>query len=118
MLSLYFHVRNDFWTIWNIFQKQKTQTFQNMCHENVYKTCLKLDVRPILDAYNLLVYGETLSDKTGKSQKKIKKRVNQKHENVDVISIISSVISMLHIFKYAPTEQAQNLLHFCISSSS
>ena len=33
-----------------------------MCHEHVYRTCIKLDVRPILDAYNLLGYGETLSE--------------------------------------------------------
>ncbi len=44
--------------------------FQKTCHKNVYKTCLKLDFRPILDAYNLLGYGETLSDKSGNSQQK------------------------------------------------
>ncbi len=48
--------------------KTKSQTIQTMCHENVYKTCLKLDFRPILYAYNLLGYGETLSGKIRKSQ--------------------------------------------------
>ncbi len=44
---------------------QTSQTHQQMCHKNVYKTSLKLDFRPILDAYNLLGYGETLSEKPG-----------------------------------------------------
>ena len=37
-----------------------------MCHDNVYKVGLKLDFRPILDAYHLLGYGETLSETSGK----------------------------------------------------
>ena len=49
--------------------KNTTQTIQKTCHKHVYKTCLKLDVRPIIYAYNLLGYGETLSETSGKSQK-------------------------------------------------
>ncbi len=47
--------RIDLWTIWNNFVFKTTyHKFQKMCKENVYKPCLKLDVRPILYAYNLL----------------------------------------------------------------
>ena len=44
-----------------------------MCHTNVYNktTCLKLYFRPILDAYNLLGYGETLSEKNRKFNKQL-----------------------------------------------
>ncbi len=55
------------------FPKNTTQKHQNMCHKHVYKTSLKLDFRPILDAYNLLGYGETLSEKSGKFKKNNKK---------------------------------------------
>ena len=34
--------------------------------KHVYKTCLKLDVWTFLDAFNLLAYGETLSEQLGK----------------------------------------------------
>ncbi len=61
--------RNDCWMIWNnLFVQKTTQTCQNICLQNLNKTCLKLDSRPILYAYNLLGYGETLSEKSGKSQ--------------------------------------------------
>ncbi len=41
---------------------------QKICHNIVYKTYLKLDLRTFLDAYNLLAYGKTLSEKSWKSQ--------------------------------------------------
>ena len=39
-----------------------------MCLHNLIKHWLKLDSRPILYVYNLLGYGETLSEKSGKSK--------------------------------------------------
>ena len=52
------------------FKKTKSQKCQKTkCLQNLNKNCLKLDSRPILYVYNLLGYGETLSEKYGKSQK-------------------------------------------------
>ena len=57
-----------------------------MCIQNLNKKCLKLDSRPILYAYNLLGYGESLSEKSGKSQKILKK-----NENVEFFHIVQKV---------------------------
>ncbi len=51
----------------NTIQK-KLKNVKNICLQNLNKNCLKLDSRPILYVYNLLGYGETLSDKSGKLQ--------------------------------------------------
>ena len=48
---------------------KKSQKCQKTCLQHLNKKCLKLDSRPILYVYNLLGYGETLSEKYGKSQK-------------------------------------------------
>ena len=47
---------------------------KNICLQNLNKQCLKLDSRPILYAYNLLGYGETLSE----NPEKLKNIKNQK----------------------------------------
>ena len=47
---------------------KKLKNVKQICLQNLNKNCLKLDSRPILYAYNLLGYGETLSEKSGKSQ--------------------------------------------------
>ena len=70
MLPPIFQFRIDCWMIWNklFFQKIILKHVNNICLRNLNKQCLKLDSRPILYAYNLLGYGETLSEQSWKSQ--------------------------------------------------
>ena len=65
-----------------IFSKQHLKNVKIICLQNLNKQCLKLDSRPILYAYNLLGYGETLSEKYGKSKQ------SKKFENVPKFSIL------------------------------
>ena len=52
--------------IWNNPILQTNQRFQKHVTTNVYKTCPTLDFPTILDANNLLAYGETLSEQVEK----------------------------------------------------
>ncbi len=89
--------RNDFWMIWNklFFQKQKTQKYQKICLQNLYNKCLKLESRPILYVYNLLGYGETHSEKSGKSQ-----TISEKTKNTTVYRSLKEPV--VRIWKHEP----------------
>ncbi len=56
---------------------------KQICLQNLNKHCLKLDVRPILDAYNLLGYGEPFL-RHPENFKKQTKNIKNKYKKICV----------------------------------